>query len=157
VTNVSKNLFRERCCCYSLSLSLSASSFARLFLKMTKTRSAFSGKFASEKKEESKYKRDIHIHISLLSRSFCLLKSTISITMGPPAGGGFDTSQIWTSYGGWFADPKHWRRNTAVGFGIVFVSSAYVFNVSRKMEQRPQQPHHRIPSQSWAPEGTFKK
>ena len=156
MTNVSKNLFRERCCCYSLSLSLSASSFARSLLKMTKTRSAFSGKFASEKKEESKYKRSA-IHISLLSRSFCLLKSTISITMGPPAGGGFDTSQIWTSYGGWFADPKHWRRNTAVGFGIVFVSSAYVFNVSRKMEQRPQQPHHRIPSQSWAPEGTFKK
>ena len=72
-------------------------------------------------------------------------------------GGGFDTSQVWTSYGGWFADPKHWRRNTAVGFGIVFVASAYVFNVSRKLEKRPIYPHHRIPSQSWAPEGTFAK
>lgn len=75
----------------------------------------------------------------------------------PPRGGGFDTSQVWTSYGGWFADPKHWRRNTAVGFGIVFVASAYVFNVSRKLEKRPIYPHHRIPSQSWAPEGTFAK
>jgi len=75
----------------------------------------------------------------------------------PTPGGSFDTSQVWTSYGGWFADPKHWRRNTAIGFGIVFVASAFVFNQSRKMEKRPQFPHHGIPSQMWAPEGTFVK
>jgi len=83
--------------------------------------------------------------------------TTLRVTHTHMGGGGFDTSQVWTSYGGWFADPKHWRRNTAVGFGIVFVASAYVFNVSRKLEKRPIYPHHRIPSQSWAPEGTFAK
>ena len=84
-------------------------------------------------------------------------EDTLRVTHTHMGGGGFDTSQVWTSYGGWFADPKHWRRNTAVGFGIVFVASAYVFNASRKLEKRPIYPHHRIPSQSWAPEGTFAK
>ena len=148
-----KNLL-FRACVLLLSLSL---------LSPRKAKSAFENeedersrfweiRFRKKKKQISALQ---YTHLSFV----CLLTSSSTTKMGPPAaaGGGFDTSQIWTSYGGWFADPKHWRRNTAVGFGIVFVASAYVFNVSRKMEQRPQQPHHRIPSQSWAPEGTFKK
>ena len=70
-------------------------------------------------------------------------------------GGGFDTSQVWTTYGGWFPDPKRWRRNTAVAFLIAIGSSAIVFDASRKMERRPKFPEHAIPSQMWAPEGTF--
>ena len=75
----------------------------------------------------------------------------------PPSHGSFDYSQVWTSYGGWFADPKHWRSNTLIGFALVFSASAVVFNQSRKLEKRPQFPQHRIPSQMWAPEGTFVK
>ena len=48
--------------------------------------------------------------------------------MGAPAG--FDTSKVWSPAGGWFADPKHWKRNTAVGFGVLAVASAVPFSTS---------------------------
>ena len=117
--------------------------------------------YLNPKQKEKMRKKCIGIHRLIYRyKSFAGPRKKRTTLMGPPNGGtsgGFDTSQVWTSYGGWFADPKHWRRNTAVGFGIVFVVSAYVFNVSRKLEKRPIYPHHRIPSQSWAPEGTFAK
>lgn len=68
--------------------------------------------------------------------------------MGAPAGG-FDTSKVWSPAGGWFADPKHWKRNTAMGFGVLAVASAMIFNYSRKLETRPLSPTRRIPSQAW--------
>mmetsp|Transcript_18276 Transcript_18276/g.45463 ORF Transcript_18276/g.45463 Transcript_18276/m.45463 type:complete len:81 (-) Transcript_18276:441-683(-) len=69
--------------------------------------------------------------------------------MGPPAAGGFDYSKVWTPYGGWFPNPQHWRRNTALGFVAVGVMSAIIFDYSRKLEQRPLSPNRRIPSQMW--------
>ena len=38
--------------------------------------------------------------------------------MGAPANGSPTsvTAHVWTTYGGWFADPKRWRRNTVGGF-----------------------------------------
>jgi hypothetical protein len=55
--------------------------------------------------------------------------------MGAPAGG-FDTSKVWSPAGGWFADPKHWRRNTFFGFVAAGVAGAVIFNYSRKIEVR---------------------
>ena len=56
--------------------------------------------------------------------------------MGPPSAGGFDTSKVWSPAGGWFADPKHWKRNTFMGFMAAGVIGAYIFNYSRKIEVR---------------------
>ena len=35
-------------------------------------------------------------------------------------------SGVWSPAGGWWADPKHWRRNTALAFGCVFEAKARV-------------------------------
>ena len=78
-------------------------------------------------------------------------------TMGAPASGGFDTSKVWSPSGGWFADPKRWKRNTLLGFAFLGVASATIFNYSRKLEVRPLVPTRRIPSQTWCanfPEGS---
>ena len=53
--------------------------------------------------------------------------------MGPPAGG-FDTSQVWSPSGGWFCDPKAWKRNTFMGVAAVGVAAMLIFNESRKLE-----------------------
>lgn len=76
--------------------------------------------------------------------------------MGMPAGG-FDTSKVWSPAGGWFPDPKAWKRNTLVGLAFVGVAGAFIFDYSRKVEQRPLAPTRRIPSQAWCknfPEGS---
>ena len=70
----------------------------------------------------------------------------------PPAPG-----HVWTPAGGWFADPKYWKRNTMLGFAFLGVASATIFNYSRQVEQRPLAPTRRIPSQGWCanfPEGS---
>lgn len=44
-----------------------------------------------------------------------------------------------------------------MGFGVLAVASAMIFNYSRKLEQRPLAPTRRIPSQAWCknfPEGS---
>ena len=76
--------------------------------------------------------------------------------MGMPAGG-FDTSKVWSPAGGWFPDPKAWKRNTLMGLAFVGVAGAFIFDYSRKVEQRPLAPTRRIPSQAWCtnfPEGS---
>merc|ERR1712205_73624 len=75
-------------------------------------------------------------------------KGTKSAIMGMPAGG-FDTTKVWSPAGGWFADPKYWKRNTLLGFAFLGVASATIFNYSRQVEQRPLAPTRRIPSQGW--------
>ena len=77
--NVSKNLFRERCCCcYSLSLSLSLSVlFRALVFENEEDEIGVFGKIRFRKKERGEQISAIYTYnISLLSRSFCLLKST---------------------------------------------------------------------------------
>lgn len=56
--------------------------------------------------------------------------------MGPPSGG-FDTSKVWSPAGGWFPDPKAWKRNTFFGFVAVGVASVTIFNYSRQIEVSP--------------------
>ena len=82
-----------------------------------------------------------------------------SANMGGSAGG-FDTTKVWSPAGGWFADPKYWKRNTMLGFAFLGVASATIFNYSRQVEQRPLAPTRRIPSQGWCanfPEGSPEK
>lgn len=41
---------------------------------------------------------------------------------------------VWSPTGGWYANPKNWRRNTAFAFAFVIVSSALVFKFSADHE-----------------------
>ncbi|KAL0036629.1 hypothetical protein WJX79_003360 [Trebouxia sp. C0005] len=70
------------------------------------------------------------------------------------AGGGGDSHAsypkgVWSPAGGWWADPKHWRRNTALAFGALLVITVPIFRLSAKLEQRPVPPTRPIPSQKW--------
>lgn len=47
---------------------------------------------------------------------------------------GFDTKSVWSPAGGWYSDPKHWRRNTGFALIAIGVASYTVFNISRKLE-----------------------
>ena len=52
--------------------------------------------------------------------------------------GGFDPRSVWSPAGGWHADPRHWRRNTAVAFGVLAVVTYGIASVSAKLEVRPR-------------------
>jgi hypothetical protein len=43
---------------------------------------------------------------------------------------------VWSPTGGYHCDPHYWRRNTAIAFVAVGIMSAYIFDVSRKLEVR---------------------
>ncbi|CEF99325.1 unnamed product [Ostreococcus tauri] len=73
--------------------------------------------------------------------------------MGAPSSASDPTSiraHVWSPYGGWFADPKGWRRNTALGFVGLGVLAFATWDFSRKREKRPIYPAHRVPSQMWS-------
>ncbi len=52
------------------------------------------------------------------------------------AGHGFDTRAVWSPAGGWYADPRGWRKNTALAFAAVACISYAVASVSAKLEVR---------------------
>lgn len=56
---------------------------------------------------------------------------------------------VWSPTGGWYADPKNWRRNTLFAFVFMAASATYVFKKSAELEQRPIAPIRHIPSQNW--------
>jgi hypothetical protein len=56
---------------------------------------------------------------------------------------------VWSPAGGWWADPKHWRRNTALAFLGIAAIAVPVFFKSAELEQRPVAPTRPIPSQKW--------
>ena len=60
--------------------------------------------------------------------------------MGAPSGGSSAPTSVrahvWTPYGGWFADPKAWKRNTFGGFVALGALSFVTWNYSRKVEVR---------------------
>ena len=40
---------------------------------------------------------------------------------------------VWAPTGGWWAQPTHWKRNTAVAMAFVFVSTAFVWKTSDRL------------------------
>ena len=50
---------------------------------------------------------------------------------------------------GWYADPKHWRRNTAIAVAGMFLVGAWAFRYSARNEQHHNYPTRPIPSQRW--------
>ncbi|KAJ1792021.1 hypothetical protein LPJ59_004896, partial [Coemansia sp. RSA 2399] len=57
---------------------------------------------------------------------------------------------VWSPSGGWWAQPKTWKRNTAiVSLGILAVS-AVIFKKSADIEHRVIYPRMWVPSMMWA-------
>jgi hypothetical protein len=65
------------------------------------------------------------------------------------AGGGGGEQGIWSPAGGWYADPKRWRRNTAICFAISAVILYPIFLKSKEIEVHNTYPSRPIPSQRW--------
>jgi hypothetical protein len=61
-------------------------------------------------------------------------------------------AEIWSPAGGFFADPKNWRRNTVVAAVGIATVAAFIFKKSTSLEERHALPNHRIPSQRFAPQ-----
>lgn len=61
-------------------------------------------------------------------------------------------AEIWSPAGGFFADPKNWRRNTVVAAIGIATVAAFIFKKSTSLEERHASPNHRIPSQRFAPQ-----
>ena len=41
---------------------------------------------------------------------------------------------VWSPAGGWWCNPRYWRRNTAIAFGAVGVLSGCVWYISAQLE-----------------------
>ncbi|KAK9840385.1 hypothetical protein WJX74_008977 [Apatococcus lobatus] len=57
---------------------------------------------------------------------------------------------VWSPAGGWHADPKHWKRNTAVALVAIVAICVPVWRMSAAAERRPHAPTRPIPSQMWS-------
>ncbi|CAI5468662.1 unnamed protein product [Closterium sp. Yama58-4] len=66
---------------------------------------------------------------------------------GGGAAGGYPN--VWALTGGWYCDPKHWRRNTAFALAGIFAVCVPIALTSARLEQRPIAPSRAIPSQMW--------
>ena len=65
------------------------------------------------------------------------------------AGGDYPKG-VWSPAGGWYADPRHWRRNTLVTVAGMAALATYVFRTSAAAETRHAAPARSIPSARWA-------
>ncbi|KAL0078083.1 hypothetical protein J3Q64DRAFT_1293866 [Phycomyces blakesleeanus] len=54
--------------------------------------------------------------------------------------------QVWSPAGGWWAQPKTWKSNTAIAALGMIVTLGAVWSVSAEKEKRYQQPKRWIPS-----------
>ncbi len=61
-----------------------------------------------------------------------------------------DMQGVWSPSGGWYPDPIHWRRNTALAILGTVVTGYFVLQHSAKLERRYNAPAHWIPSSMWA-------
>lgn len=41
---------------------------------------------------------------------------------------------VWSPSGGWWCEPRNWRRNTAIGFGIIFAACIPICWLSWQLE-----------------------
>jgi len=53
--------------------------------------------------------------------------------------------EVWSPSGGWWCDPKGWRRNTAFAVGAYLVAQYMIFQWSAENEKRY------LPPKTWAP------
>ncbi|KAF8065785.1 hypothetical protein HT031_002845 [Scenedesmus sp. PABB004] len=58
--------------------------------------------------------------------------------------------EVWSPSGGWWCDPKGWRRNTALAVGVYMVASYFIFSYSAENERRYTYPKNWVPSMLYA-------
>merc|ERR1711924_221345 len=66
-------------------------------------------------------------------------------------GGDNIPKDVWSPSGGWYADPRGWRKNTAMAFGVVALVVIPLWMKSASMEKRHREPFRWIPSMLWTP------
>ncbi|KAK2570001.1 hypothetical protein P5673_005869 [Acropora cervicornis] len=54
---------------------------------------------------------------------------------------------VWSPAGGWWCNPRNWKRNTAIAFGVIFAMCIPVHYISWSLERRYVPPYRHIPSQ----------
>ena len=58
---------------------------------------------------------------------------------------------VWSPAGGWWCEPKMWKRNTAICAGVWAAILGFTFRLSANNERRYQPPFdYPIPSQYWS-------
>ncbi|KAJ1920716.1 hypothetical protein H4219_001115 [Mycoemilia scoparia] len=58
--------------------------------------------------------------------------------------------EVWSPAGGWWSNPKQWKRNTAIVGAGLFTTLAFVWYKSAQLERRTQYPRGWIPSMLWS-------
>ena len=56
---------------------------------------------------------------------------------------------VWSPAGGWYAQPKNWRANTAIMLGVVVGITAMAWSVSAEREHRYKMPEVCLPNVDW--------
>ncbi|KAJ7279836.1 hypothetical protein O6H91_06G015400 [Diphasiastrum complanatum] len=59
-------------------------------------------------------------------------------------------TEVWSPSGGWYCNPRYWRRNTAIAFAGIFLVCIPIAIKSAQLEERPVPPIRPIPSQYWS-------
>ncbi|PFX32151.1 hypothetical protein AWC38_SpisGene2972 [Stylophora pistillata] len=57
---------------------------------------------------------------------------------------------VWSPTGGWWCNPRNWKRNTAICFAVVLGLQIPVALLSWSRERRYVPPYRHIPSQRFA-------
>ncbi len=80
------------------------------------------------------------------------VRSTLSLSLYHAMAGDASstTKHIWSPAGGWYSDPRHWRRNTVLAFAALAGAAFYIGRASAKREVRHAAPVRPIPSRRWA-------
>lgn len=89
---------------------------------------------------------------SYLLRLVCLKQGACSLAMGRGMGAAnFPYPKwVWSPAGGWWCEPKQWKRNTAICLGVWGVALFFTFKFSARNERRLGAPaDYPIPSQYW--------
>ena len=60
---------------------------------------------------------------------------------------------VWSPAGGWYAQPKNWRANTAIMLGVVVGITAMAWSVSAEKEHRYKMPEVCLLSMGWEDNG----
>eukprot|EP01027_Heterolobosea_sp_BB2_P020601 GEZU01029399.1.p1 GENE.GEZU01029399.1~~GEZU01029399.1.p1 ORF type:complete len:101 (-),score=19.13 GEZU01029399.1:209-511(-) len=57
---------------------------------------------------------------------------------------------VWSPAGGWWSNPRHWKRNTVIATVGMLALAVPVFMLSARLERRPMAPWRPAPSQRWS-------
>ena len=80
-----------------------------------------------------------------LGSCFFRLRALIVCRLAPCA--------VWSPAGGWWCNPRHWKRNTAVAYGFIGVALAGTFMFSAANEVRPRSQHGLCAGELGGPRG----